>query len=197
MPKYGEELRQRILDAAWELFDEKGYKKTTVNDIIRRADTSKGGFYYYFESKDELLHSLYNIFDREYEKFYKTMDESLDSMTRLKQLSQYMLYFIEGNTSPEFMIALYDMQEKKRDNFQDQNRYYFRLVKKIIAEGQQRKEIRDDMTAEELEHHVLVLEKGIILDWCVQNGGFSLGYFGTKNFELYIEFMKYENKNKN
>lgn len=195
MAGYGEELKQKILDAAWGLFEEKGYKKTTVNDIIRRADTSKGGFYYYFKSKDELLHHLYKVFDTEYEKFYRTMDSQLNSMTRLKQLSQYMLYFIEGNMSPEFMFALYDMQEKQKDNFQDQNRYYFRLVKQIITEGQQRKEIRDDMSAEELEHHVLVLEKGIILDWCVQNGAFSLGYFGTKNFELYIEFMKYENKN--
>ena len=39
-------LKQEILDAAWELFDKNGYEKTTVNDIIKKANTSKGGFYY-------------------------------------------------------------------------------------------------------------------------------------------------------
>lgn len=37
---------------------------------------------------------------------------------------------------------------------------------------------------------ILLLERGIITDWCVQNGSFSLGYFGSRNFELYIEFMR-------
>lgn len=41
-------LRQVIMDAAWDLFYEKGYENTTINDIIKRAGTSKGGFYYYF-----------------------------------------------------------------------------------------------------------------------------------------------------
>lgn len=190
--KGDEELKERIMEAAWDLFYTKGYEETTVNDIIEKAGTSKGGFYYYFKAKDELLHSLYTIFDREYEKFYETMDKTLNSLTQLKQLNQYVSYFIEGNVSPGHMAALYESQlvKKTQDNFLDSNRYYLRLVKKIIAEGQEKKEIRTDMSVEELTHHVLLLERGVIMDWCVQNGAFSLGYFGTKNFELYIDFMK-------
>ena len=45
--KKGAELRQKIIDTAWELFYENGYENTTVNDIIRKVGTSKGGFYYY------------------------------------------------------------------------------------------------------------------------------------------------------
>ena len=46
------------------------YANTTINDILKKVNTSKGGFYYYFKKKDDLLNSLYVIFDREYEKFY-------------------------------------------------------------------------------------------------------------------------------
>ena len=53
--KKGAELRQKIIDAAWELFYENGYENTTVNDIIRKVGTSKGGFYYYFKAKEDLL----------------------------------------------------------------------------------------------------------------------------------------------
>ena len=48
--KKGAELRQKIIDTAWELFYENGYENTTVNDIIRKVGTSKGGFYYYFKA---------------------------------------------------------------------------------------------------------------------------------------------------
>ena len=185
-------LKEEIKAAAWELFYEKGSEETTINDIIKKANTSKGGFYYYFKAKDELLHSLYSFFDREYEKFYDNMDKSLDSLVQLKQLSQYVSYFIEGNVSPELLAALYQSQlvKKKQDCFLNPDRYYNRLVRKIIAEGQEKGEIRRDMTVDELAHHVLLLERGIIMDWCVQNGGFSLGYYGTRNFDLYIEFMR-------
>ncbi|MCB6203272.1 TetR/AcrR family transcriptional regulator [Extibacter muris] len=185
-------LKEEIKAAAWELFYEKGYEETTINDIIKKANTSKGGFYYYFKAKDELLHSLYSFFDREYEKFYDNMDKSLDSLVQLKQLSQYVSYFIEGNVSAELLAALYQSQlvKKKQDCFLNPDRYYNRLVRKIIGEGQEKGEIRRDMAVEELAHHVLLLERGIIMDWCVQNGGFSLGYYGTRNFDLYIEFMR-------
>lgn len=190
--KENADLKEEIKNAAWELFYEKGYEETTVNDIIEKAKTSKGGFYYYFKAKDELLHSLYSFFDREYEKFYENMDKSLNSLVKLKQLSQYVSYFIEGNVSPGLLAALYQSQlaKKRQDCFLNPDRYYNRLVRKIITEGQEKKEIRDDLSVEELAHHVLLLERGIIMDWCVQSGAFSLGDFGTRNFELYIEFMK-------
>ena len=189
-------LRQVIMDTAWELFYEKGYESTTVNDIIKRAGTSKGGFYYYFKAKDELLNSLYAFFDREYEKFYATMDKNLNSLLKLRMLGQYVSYFIEGNVSPEFLCALYKSQlsSQTQKNFLSPDRYYIKLVKKIIEEGQKKGEIRDDISVETLAHHVLVIERGIFIDWCVQAGGFSLGYFGAQSFEFYSEFLKPQNK---
>ena len=60
-------VKRRIVDAAWELFYEKGYDDTTVDDIIRLSETSKGSFYYYFNTKDELLNTLSIILDDNYE----------------------------------------------------------------------------------------------------------------------------------
>lgn len=186
------DLRQEILDAAWELFDKNGYEKTTVNEIIKKANTSKGGFYYYFKAKEELLNSLYSIFDREYEKIYESMDKNLDSLMQLKLLSQYVAYFIEANVSPALLAEMYRSQllQKQQESFWGEERYYMHLVKKIVSEGQKKGEIRDDIPAEELAHHVMSLERGIFVDWCVRNGGFPLGYYGERSFSLYSEFMK-------
>lgn len=50
-----EERRNQILDCAQSLFFSNGYDVTTVNDIMKAAGLSKGGFYHHFASKDELL----------------------------------------------------------------------------------------------------------------------------------------------
>lgn len=48
-------LKDKIVDAAYELFGQKGYDKTSVAQIIDRAGASKGGFYHHFKSKEEIL----------------------------------------------------------------------------------------------------------------------------------------------
>lgn len=48
-------LKERIMEVAYDLFATKGYDKTTVADIIQGAGASKGGFYHHFKSKDEIL----------------------------------------------------------------------------------------------------------------------------------------------
>lgn len=57
----GLEHRRRkaeLLDAAWVLFGQNGYDATTVNAIIERAGVSKGTFYHYFKSKEDLLDAI-------------------------------------------------------------------------------------------------------------------------------------------
>src|SRR5579885_2563889 len=51
--------RQRVLDAAVELFATQGYSATSVSQVIERAGLTKGGFYHHFASKDELLYEIY------------------------------------------------------------------------------------------------------------------------------------------
>ena len=53
-----EATRQRILEAAEEVFAEKGYHGTVVDDIVRTADTSKGGFYFHFPNKQGIFLAL-------------------------------------------------------------------------------------------------------------------------------------------
>ena len=50
--------RKMILEAAISEFSKKGYKETSVADIMAAADLGIGTFYNYFSSKEELLFSL-------------------------------------------------------------------------------------------------------------------------------------------
>lgn len=52
------ERKKLILNAALEVFAEKGYSSTSVEDIIKKADVSKGLIYTYFKSKEEIFLNL-------------------------------------------------------------------------------------------------------------------------------------------
>jgi AcrR family transcriptional regulator len=54
----GEETRSHILDAAGELFAERGYDATSVADICARAGVTKGAFYHHFASKQAVFLEL-------------------------------------------------------------------------------------------------------------------------------------------
>ncbi|HEU4540544.1 MAG TPA: TetR/AcrR family transcriptional regulator [Jiangellaceae bacterium] len=53
------QLRARILSAALELFAERGYDATSVNQVVIRAGVTKGALYHYFAAKEDLLYEIY------------------------------------------------------------------------------------------------------------------------------------------
>ena len=50
--------RKKIIDKAWELFAKNGYEETKVEDITKDLGISKGSFYTYFATKEELLYEI-------------------------------------------------------------------------------------------------------------------------------------------
>ncbi|MPZ36453.1 MAG: TetR family transcriptional regulator [Rhizobiales bacterium] len=83
--KHPDIRRDELLDCARALFFERGYGRTTVNDIIDRAGVSKGGFYHHFSSKEEMLEALAARLAREAVARVRHVldDPDLDALTRL------------------------------------------------------------------------------------------------------------------
>lgn len=50
--------RKIILEAAAQIFDERGYESTTIADILERADVTKGALYFHFPSKGDLARGV-------------------------------------------------------------------------------------------------------------------------------------------
>src|SRR6185437_1856733 len=63
--KPAEQRRADLLEAGKELFLSQGIAGTSLEDITKRAGASKGLFYLYFRSKDELLLALQDQFSAE------------------------------------------------------------------------------------------------------------------------------------
>ena len=72
-PQVMEEKKGRIETAAKALFIKQGYHATSMRDIAARADVSLGNLYNYYSTKEELLKSIT-------EKYQKVIDERLRAM---------------------------------------------------------------------------------------------------------------------
>ncbi|KSV66713.1 MULTISPECIES: TetR/AcrR family transcriptional regulator [Ensifer] len=77
-----------LIDCAERLFFLHGYENTTVNDVIREANLSKGAFYHYFVSKEALLEAVATrLAERNLKELQPLFeDSSLDAVGRLNAL---------------------------------------------------------------------------------------------------------------
>ena len=80
-----DERRTEFLNTAQELFFTRGYKQTSVEAIIKKMRLSKGTFYYYFKSKEDLLDALIErLSETILEEVKKIVDrEDLNAITKL------------------------------------------------------------------------------------------------------------------
>ncbi len=70
-PKDPETTRGKILDAALEVFAEKGYHEASVDEIVEESQTSKGSVYFHFPNKQTLFLSLVDKFSNLLERRIK------------------------------------------------------------------------------------------------------------------------------
>lgn len=95
MPKvfeeYKELARKKIVEAAIEVFNEKGYYKTTMNDIGKKIGTSKGALYLYFPSKEDLFREIINQWQLNVQKMLSSAFENKNGSNGLENLFELIL----------------------------------------------------------------------------------------------------------
>ena len=64
-PLRGMATRENVLVHAAALIRERGFRSTSIGDLLERAEVQKGSFYYYFESKEALGHAVLDRFTEE------------------------------------------------------------------------------------------------------------------------------------
>ena len=185
-------VKRRIVDAAWELFYEKGYDDTTVDDIIRLSDTSKGSFYYYFSGKDALLDTLSTILDEYYANLEEELDENMNSFDKLMFLNYKSHLFMETKIDVTLLASLYSTQliAKGERNLLDQNRTYYRLISRIVEEGRVRNQISREKSIQEITKYYSLCERALVSDWCLNRGSYSLAEYSKEYMPILMEHFR-------
>ena len=98
-----EVTRQRILDAAKKLFAQKGYERTTIQDILDELeDLSKGAIYHHFKNKEAMLYALV---DSDNERLLPQANQEDGSRNGLQKLRNSLMLQI---TDTEHMTLMRD-----------------------------------------------------------------------------------------
>ena len=184
--------KKKIVLAAWKLFYDQGYDDTTVDEIIELSGTSKGSFYHYFDGKDALLSSLSFLFDEKYEELMPTLDPAMDSFDKLMYLNVELFTMIENTVPIDLLANLYSTQliTKGERHLLDRNRIYYRVLRQIVLEGQERGQIRSDMTSNDLTRAYALCERAILYDWCICNGEYSLRAYTARMMPEMLGYMR-------
>jgi AcrR family transcriptional regulator len=96
--------RQALLCAASQLFADKGYDETTIDDIVNQADVAKVTFYYYFKSKEELVLAIKtSITDQTVDVAEALLTTSTSAETVVRALALEMASWVE-NHRPLFEV---------------------------------------------------------------------------------------------
>lgn len=120
--------RKKIIDKAWELFAKNGYEETKVEDITKDLGISKGSFYTYFATKEELLYEVLGKIKKEViEKLEninvdQTPEKVLEDYVKAKMnhavkiLNNMKLRVVEKYLiDPKLRILFQELQEKSTD----------------------------------------------------------------------------------
>ena len=192
MARHATDTRNRIITAAWELFYENGYEDTTVDDIVERSGTSKGSFYHYFQGKDALLASLSTLFDEKYKALSETVDPAMNSFDKLILLNRELFFMIENTVSLELLAKMLSTQltTSSERHLMDRSRYYFKFLRRICTEGQQRGELRDDIPVTEIIRSYALEERALMYDWCICGGSYSLTQYASVQLPRFLGYLK-------
>lgn len=91
-PNVSEERKHQILNAAEEVFSQKGLDDTRMDDIADQTGLSKGTLYLYFKSKDDLIIAIFDrMFQRELNQFDSLLRTDLGAEELLDRFTEAMI----------------------------------------------------------------------------------------------------------
>jgi len=189
--------RKKIFESAWRLFSEKGFDNVTMGEITSAVGLTPGTFYRYFRTKQEILAIVYNQLDGHYQEFYEQeiLSDKYQGIGSLERLKVFTTHNLESCVKDglEYINVIYrymaqsDAFEKSMNN---PDRIYFKIVRSLIEEGQQKGEIRSDLPHVRILSDLIMLTRGCIVDWELNKRPGSIGDWSDSLIDCYLEGIR-------
>ena len=141
----GRERKVQLIEAAADLFAERGYGETRIVDIVERAGVAKGLFYWYFENKEALFRDLVEE-NRQWLRRAQAaaIDPSADPLRRVRQGAEASVEHMSSHARYFSLIEVENLDKQFADVLRQGTEVHARDVAAIIAEGIEDGSIRDE-----------------------------------------------------
>jgi AcrR family transcriptional regulator len=171
------------------LFAVKGFDATSVQDVVEAVGLTKGAFYYYFDSKDQLLYEMHRrVISHQLSSAGEILAATDDPREALRALVIDLIDSID-RYHDEVTIVLrehhrfpaHDLPKVEADRLRYQD-----LLTSVITEGQRRGAIRSDISAELLTRALLGICTGA-KDWYLGSDWTETGDVGPSMALIFLE----------
>jgi AcrR family transcriptional regulator len=141
----GQERRRQLLDAAAELFSERGYQETRVMDICKAAGVAKGLFYWYFESKEEVFRQLNaDLRTRLRKEQAAAMDPEADPLVKIRQGSEASVRFMAAHARSFALMAVENVDRQFLGDLRRGTELHADDTERLVVAGIELGLIRDE-----------------------------------------------------
>lgn len=144
------DLKDRVFRVALELFGERGFDGVSVDEIISRAEISKGGFYHHFSRKDDLLYAIEEVFmDHMVQQVEQAATSQAGSQERLNAVLRTVVDTVVNNRAYFRVFFREDaiLATKRFRPIRQKRARVQELVQTIISDGIAKGEFRSDLPA--------------------------------------------------
>ncbi|PWW34630.1 TetR family transcriptional regulator [Paenibacillus pabuli] len=157
-----EQTKKKLADASRALFVQKGYKATSIEDIVAATGSSKGNIYYHFKSKEGLFLYLIDEWDREWEENWAAKEHLYHTSTeKIYGLAEQLI--LDDMNHPLTKAAdEFFTGEKKENDIEERIALMFerhiQFNKQLVEQGIESGEFK----ADNADNLALILESTII-----------------------------------
>jgi AcrR family transcriptional regulator len=154
--------KERLMQAALELFQVQGIKKTTTNDIARKAGVSPATVYNHFGSKEDLVRAAIEYFlNNTLADFKNILMGNLSFMEKMEQILSYKSDML-GHYQGEFMQAIISEDPEIR---QFVNSVYMTEIMPVVMdfyeEGKRQGYVNPELSTENIIRYMLIVRSGM------------------------------------
>ncbi|NOY98721.1 MAG: TetR/AcrR family transcriptional regulator [Chloroflexi bacterium] len=193
-PDVSEERTEQILDAASEVFAEKGFHDARMDDIASEAELSKGALYLYFKSKDAIITALLDrLFQREMRDVRALQTAEGSARERLERLTDAVANDVQNwlriiPVAYEFLGLIFRNKTVQKA-FRQYMRTYLALITPIIQQGIDNGEFRPS-NAGDIAIAVGAIYEGTILLWVYDSTAVDVERHIRTGINLLLEGLK-------
>ncbi|MEZ3487312.1 MAG: TetR/AcrR family transcriptional regulator [Lachnospiraceae bacterium] len=190
---YKKKTKEKIMNAAWELFQEYGYEETTIAEIIKKSNTSRSAFYHHFHGKEELLFTIAYTYDDDYDTWLQECyDENMHVVDNLISFNNYVLHAVESSSFCSFYPTLYGLQVMTDGvrHILNPDRTYYQILRQLLKKGIESGQIVSPHTYTVLTDMITSFQIGLTYNWCLQKKRYSLTQYGQDIMTPFFQSLR-------
>ncbi len=179
----------KITEKAMELFKNKGFEAVKIKDICDSANISVGAFYHYFESKEKMIENAYKQIDMVVAENASTIEYDTQSEKILKMFEKANIFM--EKLGWRFIADSYKHIITSNNKYTlSVTRYPYVSIREAFEEGIKNGEFSSNCDAYEASKVCMRTGRGIVFDWCLQEGSYSLSKEIEKAIIMYLKNFK-------